>query len=386
LGGKEAAGTVLMKNASEIDGHDRRFMAAAIRLARRHEGWTATNPSVACLIVNNRANGPVIIGRGVTALGGRPHAEPIALAEAGPDARGATAYVTLEPCAHHGRTPPCAQTLISAGITRVVTAVVDPDERVNDKGHAMLRAAGIEIRAGVEAPAAARGLAAYLSKKKNGRPFITLKLAVSADGLIGIRGKPQVPVTGAIARSQTHLIRARHHAILIGAGTALADDPELTCRLPGLEKHSPVRVVLDPSGRMHRGLKLVSSASRVPLLVVAPPGLGNRAEIIEAGGEILPCEISDGRVALPELLEDLGSRGILSVLVEGGAEIARAFLAEGLVDRIALFEGNAPIGTGHPADLQVPSPILPGRVPEVFRLTGSWEFGDDRLNVYDRKS
>jgi diaminohydroxyphosphoribosylaminopyrimidine deaminase/5-amino-6-(5-phosphoribosylamino)uracil reductase len=375
-----------MTNANEIDVQDRRFMAAAIRLARRHEGWTATNPSVACLIVKDDGNGPAIIGTGVTAIGGRPHAEPIALAEAGPAAHGATAYVTLEPCAHHGRTPPCAQTLISAGIARVVTAVVDPDERVNDKGHAMLRAAGIEVHAGVEAAAAAWDLAAYLSRKETGRPLVTLKLAVSADGLIGIRSQPQVSVTGTAARNQAHLMRARNHAILIGAGTALADDPELTCRLPGLERHSPIRVVLDPSGKLHRGLKLVRTALQVPLLVVAPPGLANRGAIVEAGGEVLPCEISDGRVALPELLEDLGSRGIMSVLVEGGAEIAKSFLAEGLVDRIALFEARTEIGAGHPHALHVASPLLPGQIPLGFRLTGQWQFGQDRLNVHDRIS
>lgn len=375
-----------MNNAIISNEQDRRFMSAAIRLARRHEGWTASNPSVACLIVKDDGNGPVIIGTGVTALGGRPHAEPIALAEAGPAARGATAYVTLEPCAHHGRTPPCAQTLISAGIARVVTAVVDPDERVNDKGHAMLRAAGIEVHAGVEAAAASSDLAAYLFRKRNGRPFVTLKLAVSADGLIGIRGESQVQITGAVARQQSHLMRARNHAILIGAGTALADDPELTCRLPGLAAHSPVRVVLDPSGKMHAGLKLLRTARHVPLLVVAPPGLGNRGELIDAGAEILPCEVSEARVALPELLEDLASRGILNLLVEGGAEIARSFLAENLVDRIALFESEAVVGAGHPDDHKVLTPISPGDIPEGFRLTGAWQFGQDRLSVCDRNA
>ena len=155
--------------------NDHRFMAAAIRLARKHEGWTATNPSVACLLVKDEGHGPVIVGSGVTAIGGRPHAEPLAIAQAGDRAAGSTAYVTLEPCAHHGRTPPCAQTLISAGVSRVVTAVVDPDERVNEKGHAMLRQAGIEVVSGVLAPDAAIGLAAYLSHKSLGRPFVTLE-------------------------------------------------------------------------------------------------------------------------------------------------------------------------------------------------------------------
>jgi diaminohydroxyphosphoribosylaminopyrimidine deaminase/5-amino-6-(5-phosphoribosylamino)uracil reductase len=238
----------------------------------------------------------------------------------------------------------------------------------------------------VEAAAAAADLAAYLFRKKNGRPFVTLKLAVSADGLIGIRGERQVKITGTVARQQSHLMRARNHAILIGAGTALADDPELTCRLPGLAAYSPIRVVLDPSGRLHAGLTLLRTARQVPLLVVAPPGLANRSELIDAGAEILPCEVSDGRVALPEMLEDLASRGIQNLLVEGGAEIARSFLAENLVDRIALFGSEAAIGAGHQQDRKVPSPALPGHIPDGFRLTGAWQFGQDRLSVCDRNA
>ena len=167
---------------------DQRYMAAAIRLARRNEGLTATNPSVACVLVRDDGNGSYIVGSGVTALGGRPHAEPLALAEAGELARGATAYVTLEPCAHHGRTPPCAETLISAGVKRVVTAVVDPDERVNSRGHKMLRDAGIAVSAGCMSEEAAVGLAAYLNRKLNNRAYVTLKLALSVDGFLGISG------------------------------------------------------------------------------------------------------------------------------------------------------------------------------------------------------
>ena len=206
---------------------DQRYMAAAIRLARRNEGLTGTNPSVACVLVREGDKGSHIVGSGVTALGGRPHAEPLALAEAGDLARGATAYVTLEPCAHHGKTPPCARTLIDAGVARVVTAVIDPDERVNSLGHKMLVDAGIEVSAGCLAKEAAEGLAAYLNRKINNRAYVTLKLALSADGFIGIRDRGQVAITGPLARSQTHLLRARHHAIMVGAGTIIGDDPEL---------------------------------------------------------------------------------------------------------------------------------------------------------------
>src|SRR5690606_9481756 len=204
---------------------DRRFMAAAIRLSRKHLGLTATNPSVATLIVRDDGAGPYIVGTAVTALGGRPHAEPQALAEAGGLARGATAYVTLEPCAHHGRTPPCAEALIAAGAARVVGAASDPGPRVSGKGYALLRAAGIEVIENVLADEAADLMAGYLTRSVKKRPQVTLKLAVSADGMIGRKGEGQVAVTGPVSRAQVHLMRAENDAILIGVGTALSDDP-----------------------------------------------------------------------------------------------------------------------------------------------------------------
>lgn len=361
---------------------DHRFMAAAIRLARRNEGLTATNPSVACLIVRDDGAGPAIVGTGVTAPGGRPHAEPVALAEAGELARGATAYVTLEPCAHHGRTPPCAQTLIDAGVARVVSATPDPDVRVDGKGHAMLRAAGIEVEAGCMADEAASGLAAYLRHKQDSRPAVTLKLAVSADGQIGRRGGGQVAITGAVSRAQTHLMRARHHAILVGVGTVIEDDPELTCRLPGLEQRSPVRMVLDPSGRMPATSRLAQTAREVPTIIVAPPGLPVHAELVAKGCEILACEMVGGRVALPELLEDLAARGMMSLMVEGGAAVAASFLAENLVDAIALFAGPGVLGGAGEA---IASPLAPTDVPAGFALTGEWRFGEDRLREFTRE-
>ena len=355
---------------------DIRFMVAAIRLARRNLGRTGTNPSVGCLIVRDGR----VVGRGVTALGGRPHAEPVALAEAGELAMGATAYVTLEPCAHHGATPPCARTLITAGIARVVTAVVDPDERVNSKGHAMLREAGVAVETGLLEAEARHGLAAYLVHKSLRRPFVTLKLAVSADGLLGLRGARQVAITGAEARAQVHLMRAEHHAILIGAGTAIEDDPELTCRLAGLEDQSRLRIVLDANSRLHAGLKLVATARSVPLLVAGPVN----PALADSGAEFLACEYSGGRIAIPELLEDLGARGIQSVMVEGGARVAEAFLEAGLVDRIDLFTGSRPVGAGIDPARYVTSPIAPDARPEGFELTATAAFGEDRLNVYDR--
>ncbi|MGO7424872.1 bifunctional diaminohydroxyphosphoribosylaminopyrimidine deaminase/5-amino-6-(5-phosphoribosylamino)uracil reductase RibD, partial [Rhizobium ruizarguesonis] len=212
-----------------ITPHDERFMAAAIRLSRWHLGRTATNPSVGCLIVKDG----VIVGRAVTALSGRPHAETQALAEAGALARGATAYVTLEPCSHHGRTPPCAEALIAYGVARVVISVTDPDPRVSGRGIGMLREAGIEVDAGVLETEGRQSLAAYLTRQTKNRPYVTLKLAVSADGMIGRHGAGQVAITGPEARAQVQALRAETDAILVGIGTAIADDPLLTVRSPG---------------------------------------------------------------------------------------------------------------------------------------------------------
>ncbi|MEJ6783300.1 bifunctional diaminohydroxyphosphoribosylaminopyrimidine deaminase/5-amino-6-(5-phosphoribosylamino)uracil reductase RibD [Aminobacter sp. Piv2-1] len=358
----------------EQDRIDRRFMAAAIRYARRHLGLTSTNPSVGTLIVRDDGNGPVIVGRGVTAIGGRPHAEPQALAEAGELARGATAYVTLEPCAHHGRTPPCANALVSAGITRVVGAASDPDHRVSGNGYAILRTAGIEVRERVLAAEAADQLAGYLNRSVNKRPEVILKLALSADGMIGRRGEGQIEITGEVARRQVHVMRAECDAILIGIGTAIADDPELTVRLPGLRMRSPARIVLDRLTRLPAASKLARSALDVPVLVATceEGDPANRAELERAGVKFLASESYDGRVALPELLEDLANQGMSRVIVEGGADTARAFLEDGLVDRIALFYGPEAIGSDG-----IAAPIGRDHIPAGFRLVREARYAED---------
>jgi diaminohydroxyphosphoribosylaminopyrimidine deaminase/5-amino-6-(5-phosphoribosylamino)uracil reductase len=354
---------------------DRRYMAASIRLSRRNLGLTATNPSVGTLI-----------GRGVTAIGGRPHAEPQALAEAGSLAAGATAYVTLEPCAHHGRTPPCADALVTAGVARVVGAASDPDPRVSGKGYAILREAGIEVVEGVLANEAADVLAGYLTRACLKRPEVTLKLAVSSDGMIGRRGEGQVAITGAVSRRQVHRMRAESDAILIGIGTALADDPELTCRLPGLEARSPARIVLDAQLRLPPVSKLAATARHVPLLLASSFAAQEtrRAALANLGVGFLSAELHDGRIALPELLDDLAARGFLTLMVEGGAETARNFLDEGLADRIALFIGPAAIGAG-PDTIGVASPLTATSVPAGFVLVRQARFGDDVYHEYRRQ-
>ncbi len=350
---------------------DRRFMAAAIRLSRKHLGLTGTNPSVGTLIVRDDGDGPIIIGRGVTAIGGRPHAEAEALAEAGERARGATAYVTLEPCAHHGRTPPCANALVAAGIKRVVGAATDPDDRVSGKGYAILRAAGIEVVEGVLAAEAADQMAGYLTRSLKKRPEVTLKLAISIDGMIGRLGEGQVAITGPTSRAQVHLMRAESDAILVGINTAIADNPELTARLDGLAKRSPIRIVLDPSARLPITSKLAESASQTPVWLAAcgDADAAARSALQKAGVRILAAELYDGRLALPELLDDLAGQGVSTVLVEGGAETARAFLIDDLVDRIVLFRGPGTVGEGG-----IPAPISAETIPEGFRLIARGAF------------
>ncbi len=358
-------------NASDAD---LRFMAAAIRLARQHKGLTGTNPSVATVVVSQQDGAPAIVGRGVTAIGGRPHAEPQALEEAGQSARGATAYVTLEPCAHHGRTPPCAEALIAAGVARVVGAASDPDPRVSGKGYAMLREAGVEVVESVLAAEAADDLAGYLTRSVAKRPEVTLKLAVSADGMIGVKDHGHVTVTGEISRAQVHLMRAESDAILVGIGTALADDPLLTCRTAGLAARSPLRIVIDRLARLPATSKLVRSANDVPLHLAVGPEAGEerRAILSAAGVGFIACDVHEGHVALPELLEDLGARGISTLMIEGGAITAAAFLDQGLVDRICLFCGKGALGAGG-----VRSPLTRDSIPSGFRLVREAIYGED---------
>ncbi|MBB3235128.1 bifunctional diaminohydroxyphosphoribosylaminopyrimidine deaminase/5-amino-6-(5-phosphoribosylamino)uracil reductase RibD [Phyllobacterium endophyticum] len=357
---------------------DRRYMAAAIRLSRSHQGLTGTNPSVATLIVRDG----VIVGRGVTALGGRPHAETQALLEAGERARGATAYVTLEPCAHHGRTPPCANALVTAGVARVVSAASDPDERVAGRGYAILRSGGIEVEENVLRAEAADYLAGYLIRSSKKRPEVTLKLALSRDGFIGTRGGGQVGITGAESRAQVHLMRAESDAILVGIGTVLADDPLLTCRLPGLESRSPIRIVLDSQLRLPLPSALVTTSATVPVWIAASAGADpmKRQALEAAGCRILATETDCGATALPELLDDLAAQGIATLMVEGGATVASSFLQEGLVDRLALFEGPAAIGN----DGGVVVPELRSHIARGFNLSHEYRFGSDRYSEYIR--
>jgi diaminohydroxyphosphoribosylaminopyrimidine deaminase / 5-amino-6-(5-phosphoribosylamino)uracil reductase len=319
------------------------MMRAALALARRSLGRTWPNPSVGCVIVRDGG----VIARGRTQEGGRPHAEADAIAHAGEPLKGATVYVTLEPCSHHGRTPPCADALVAAGVARVVSALEDPDPRVKGQGHARLKAAGIAVEVGEGAAQAAEINAGFLLRVQAGRPLFHLKLASSLDGRIATASGESRWITGEAARADGQRLRATHDAILVGSGTAAADDPDLTCRLPGLAGRSPVRIVLDSKARLAPTSKLATTARQVPVWLVctsAAPAAA-REVLNEAGVEIVEVSAGrDGRVDVAAAGQALGARGLTRVLVEGGGQVAAAFLKAGLVDRISSYRAGLVLG------------------------------------------
>ena len=358
-------------------------MAAALALAGRGLGRVAPNPAVGCVLVQ----GDRVVGRGWTQPGGRPHAEAEALGRAGAAARAATAYVTLEPCAHHGRTPPCAEALIAAGVARCVVALEDPDPRVAGKGIAKLRDAGLEVLVGPSAEAAAEINAGYLTRQRQGRPLMTLKLATSLDGQIATRRGESQWITGPAARARGHLLRARHDAILIGSGTAIADDPRLDARLPGLAEASPIRIVLDGRLRLTLTHDLVRRAEEQPTWLVTRVGSDptRLRAYSDAGVEVIEVALDDeGNLSLPAALSALGSRGLTRVLVEGGGRIAAALLRLDLIDRLVWFHGPRVIGgdgvhavTGFGLDTLAQAP---GFVP-----LGVTRLGADLMETYARE-
>jgi diaminohydroxyphosphoribosylaminopyrimidine deaminase/5-amino-6-(5-phosphoribosylamino)uracil reductase len=324
----------------ERDGH---FMAVALRLAARGLGRTWPNPAVGCVVVKDGR----VVGRGWTQPGGRPHAEVEALRRAGAEALGATAYISLEPCAHYGQTPPCTMALLHAGIRRAVIATTDPDPRVDGRGIAQLRQAGVAVEVGLEGAAAASLNAGFFLRVRAGRPRVTLKLATSLDGRIATRAGASRWITGQAARELGHHLRATHDAILIGSGTALADDPALTCRLPGLDDRTPVRIVLDGRLRLRPDSRLAASARAAPTWVItcADARAQRRAALERRGVEVLEAPASaSGALDLTAVLALLAARGLTRVLVEGGSAIAAAFLGAGLIDRLVWFQAPLVIG------------------------------------------
>jgi diaminohydroxyphosphoribosylaminopyrimidine deaminase/5-amino-6-(5-phosphoribosylamino)uracil reductase len=414
---------------------DRRFLAAAIRLGAGALGATWPNPAVGAILVKQGR----VVGRGRTDRGGRPHAETQALAMAGEAARGSTLYVSLEPCSHHGKTPPCVDAIVAAGVSRVVAPIVDPDPRVAGKGFDRLRAAAIDVAIGPMADAARRSHAGYLRRTEQGVPYVLLKLAVSADDAIGRVGEAQVAVTGAIARRHAQALRARFDAILVGRGTVEADDPALTCRLPGLESRSPIRVLLDSGGKLDAGRRIFGGEAPTWVFVeegktqavaaggITSPLRGGRSLRSEAeqgsGGGLgvaapLPPPETDraplagfdlpsrGRLRdasagarnrirhlvvprgptgldLAACLRRLAEEGITRVLVEGGAHVARSFLEAGLVDAVMLFRSPAPLG-GRLVPALAGLPLSEVEGSPRFRRIERRRFVADRMTLYER--
>lgn len=360
---------------------DRRMMAAALNFGRRNMGQAAPNPSVGAIVVRKFEGVPIIVGRGVTAAGGRPHAETEALKAVGELARGATLYVTLEPCAHHSKTPPCASAIIGAGISRVVVAVEDPNELVRGKGNAMLRMAGVEVKVGVCEREALIDHAGHFRRITGGRPHVILKMAVSADGKTGLAGRRPTQISGKESSAEAHVLRATSDAIMVGSGTVLADDPRLDCRLPGMAGRSPIRVVLDGSLRIPMESNLVRTAREIPVLVIAGKDAAEdkAAALVSAGVEVMRVECGQGnKPNLREVLRELGSRGVTRLLVEGGPMISAALFDQDLVDEAIVVRAPAVLGAaaidaveGQRLDDLLASPKL--RMIEERRL------GPDRL-------
>ncbi len=359
---------------------DDRFMALALSLGRRGQGQCWPNPAVGCVIVNDGR----IVGRGWTQPGGRPHAEAVALAQAGAAARGGTAYVSLEPCSHHGATPPCAEALINAGISRVVASVEDSDPRVSGRGFARLREAGLAVDTGLRRGEAGRDLAGFFLNREQGRPLVTLKLASSFDGRIATATGESQWITGPDARREVHAMRARHDAVMVGAGTARIDDPMLTVRGMG-DVRQPVRVVV--SRRLDLPLlgQLARTAKDIPVWICHGPD-ADRA-LCDAweglGAVLLRCGLEGRQLDIRSVLTELGKRGLTSVFCEGGAALAAGLLARDMVDRLLGFTAGVTIGAeGLPAI----GAMGLGRLAEAprFTLHDSRPVGGDVLHMWDR--
>jgi diaminohydroxyphosphoribosylaminopyrimidine deaminase / 5-amino-6-(5-phosphoribosylamino)uracil reductase len=361
---------------------DQRFMQLALALGRRGQGRTWPNPAVGAVVVKDG----VIVGRGWTQPGGRPHAEPEALGRVGEAARGATLYVTLEPCSHLGKSPPCADAIVAAGIARVVSAVEDPNPEVAGKGHARLRAAGIAVDIGVCGGEAAHDHAGHFRRVRDQRPHVILKLAVSADDKIGAAGGKSAAITGDVARARVHMLRAQCDAILVGIGTVLADDPLLTCRLPGMAEHSPVRVVLDRALRLPGASRLIHSARQTPLWVVTSDLAEASAatKLGAAGAQVIRVAPSAGPgLELTAVLHALAEKGITRLMVEGGAKVASSFMLANLVDEIWLLRGPQAIGADGIAALDA-LPLTAITQSPRFSVRASENLGSDTLTIYGR--
>lgn len=365
----------------DLAADDRRFMDLALALGRRGLGNTWPNPAVGAVIVKEG----VIVGRGWTQPGGRPHAETEALRRAKKAANGATMYVTLEPCSHHGKTPPCADAIVKAGIARVVSALEDPNPEVAGTGHKMLTRAGLQVDVGLGADEARRIHAGHMMHVRERRPHVTLKLAISDDGKAGAAGRKPVAITGEATRERVALMRAESDAILVGIGTVLADDPHLTSRLPGMLERSPVRVILDARLRAPMASYAIATVREVPTWVFAGKSASPIAEEIlrEKGAQVFRVSERDGKLDLADVLNVLAGQGITRLLVEGGPIMAASFVEADLVDEAMLFVSSKKIGAdGIDALEGLPLKALTGS--KNLQLLTSERIGDDTLEHFGR--
>jgi diaminohydroxyphosphoribosylaminopyrimidine deaminase / 5-amino-6-(5-phosphoribosylamino)uracil reductase len=361
---------------------DARLMRLALSLGERHLGRTWPNPSVGAVVVRNDAGGPIILAQGITHPGGRPHAERIALERAGTAARGATLYVSLEPCSHHGRTSPCVDAVLAAGVSRVVTALEDPDPRVSGRGHDLLRARGVEVITDILRSEARRAHRGHIVRVTRERPAVTLKLAQTQAGVAGRRSGPRLMITGADANRRVHLMRSHADAILVGVGTVLADDPLLTVRLPGIA-HQPVRVILDTHLRTPLTCRLVSSAREIPTWIVAAAEASDEAvrNLSAAGVTVIRARSGpDGRLDLVDALSSLSQRGLTRVFCEGGPSLAEALAAADLVDECVLITSD---GESR-GDVRAVNPALGAALARMIRLPQE-QAGRDRIEIYERE-
>lgn len=330
-------------SATQAKPDDIAYMRHALRLAARGLGRVAPNPSVGCVIVSRDGD---IVGRGFTQAGGRPHAETEALRQAGEGARGGTTYVTLEPCAHHGKTPPCAEALLASGVARVVSALVDPDPRVRGQGLKFLKDAGVAVTEGVCAAEARALNAGFLKRIGHGRPLVALKIAQSADGFVADAYGDSRWITSEDARRHGHLLRARFDAIMVGIGTVLHDDPLLTCRIAGLEGASPIRVVVDSRLRLPPESQLARTARETPVLVFTASDK-SAAQLNDMGVTVIRVGADDkGRPDIGAVMGELARRGQTRVLVEGGPGLHASLLMRGEVDQIHIYRAPLLLGQG----------------------------------------
>ncbi|SIP93731.1 bifunctional diaminohydroxyphosphoribosylaminopyrimidine deaminase/5-amino-6-(5-phosphoribosylamino)uracil reductase RibD [Bosea sp. TND4EK4] len=368
---------------------DRAYMAQALSYGARHLGATWPNPSVGAIVTQDTPDGPVVVARGLTQLGGRPHGEAHAFSRAGAAAMGGTLYVTLEPCSHRSVRGgiPCVEHTILSGVMRVVSAMADPNPFIAGLGHALLRTAGLEVVTGVLEDQAQRAHRGHVLRVTQGRPMVTFKIARTADGYAGGPGGTPIRVSSAQASAWVHLQRAHHDAIMLGIGSVLADDPQLTVRLPGLEARSPVRVILDSHLKLPLASTLVRTAHEVPVWVIAAEGapVGPELALAAAGVEVMRVSAgADGRLDLAEALSLLGTRGITRVFSEGGPRIGEKLALAGLADEVIVSTSPRALGSEGVVAVR-PDLARALTSPDLYRLAETELIGDDRFEHFVRR-